>query len=158
MDPERRACFAKGHHPDAQLCRRADAAREIVLAGRRGTHCAAHGRERTEPGGFRRACSHPSAPGILQEWNKRRAGAVYGNVFAARLEGPAILVLDDYHAPSRPGRRQLRSQHASCRIGLRDQFARGGDRAGRELRRPALYMIAGRSPPDLFSAGGRAPS
>src|SRR5207249_7108986 len=54
---------------------------------------------------------------------------------AARLARRAFLGVDDGPAPSRPGRRSLRSQAAAVLLALRRHLGSGGDHARGKLRR-----------------------
>ncbi len=134
---DRRADHAEGRHGDAQLRRRADAVRTMFLAGD-----AAHIVPPTGAKGLNLAVADVRvlARARSRSSTNRGSGAarrLFETLPAARLEGAAIFLVDDFHAaPIQHGQR-LRPAAPASRARLRDQFAGGAQYAGRKLRRLA---------------------
>src|SRR5581483_228005 len=114
--------------------RGADAARPSLPRRRCGAHRAAHRREGAEPRRRRRAHACGGARRLVLGTRPRRARRVLGDLLAPRLARGALLVLDDDDAA--PHGRRVRAAAAALAASLRDELARGGGVAGRELRRP----------------------
>ena len=101
---ERRAHHPEGRHADAQLRGGADALRPAVPGRRRRAHRPADGRQGAESGGVGRAGAGAGAEGVLRARPDGMARRVFGRVPAARLEGAAVLVVDDVDAAPLSGR------------------------------------------------------
>ena len=94
----------RGHHADAQLRRRADAARPPVPGRRRGAHRPADRRQGPQPRGRRRARAR------RRRWSRSTrtaidagAGRLLGDLPAPRLARAALLLVDDPAAAPLPG-------------------------------------------------------
>ena len=103
---------AEGHHADAQLRRRADAARPAVPGRRRRAHRPADRRQGDEPGDRRHHRAGRGAGGIVPRARHDAAGATPRRA-APHLAGAALLLVDDVHAAPLRRRRPLRAQGCS---------------------------------------------
>ena len=74
---------------------------------------------------------------LLQIRPPRSSRSILREVSPPHLESAALLLVDDVHAASFPGRRRLRPSPAAGRAGLHHQFPRRDDEPGGELRRAA---------------------
>ena len=82
----------------------------------------------------------------------RRDGPVFGNLPAALLESPALLLVDDLDAPPHSGRERVRPAAPARRAGLRYRIARRIDGAGGALHRASFYHL--RMPSEVLIVGG----
>ena len=100
------------HRRSQELRRRADALRQAFPGWRRGAYRSADRRKGSQPRGGRRARARASADRALRERIVCRARRLFGCMPGARLEGRAVLLLDDLAAASLSGVRS--SSAASC--------------------------------------------
>jgi len=110
----------KGHHADAQLRRRADAAWPAVPGRRFRAHRASHRGEGPQPRRRRRRRAGASGGGILPARPDRAARCLFRDVPRPRLEGAAIFLVDDLDAAPLRGARRFRAARAACRTGVCD--------------------------------------
>ena len=134
---------AEGHHAHAELRRRADAIRPALPRRRRGAHRAADRGEGDEPCGRPICATWTEAGGLLSHRGDRSSRTVLGTLPLACVEGAAVLVVDDDHAPPRPWRLALRPAAAARRTRVCREFRGGDEVARRELRRAAVPTIPG---------------
>jgi 4-hydroxybenzoate 3-monooxygenase len=111
-----------------------DVLRAPVPRRRLGPRGAADRRQGAEPRRHRCADSRPCAHRVLQVQPKRSAQPVLGNCAAARLEGYALLLVDDLDAAHLPRRRRVPAPSSVGRARLRDRLARRVHGACGELR------------------------
>src|SRR5579872_7617934 len=100
MEAQRGYGGAKRHHRDAQLRRRTDAMREFVPRRRCRAYRAADRCEGPQPRGRGRARPRARDRGVLPPRLARAAESIFGDLPAARMEGAALLVVDDLDATS----------------------------------------------------------
>ena len=100
---EARAARGKDRRADALVRRRADAVRAAVPRRRQRPHRAADRRQGHEPGVRRRARALARHRRVLQERLDRSARQLFGNLPAPRLEGAALLLVDDAADAPVPG-------------------------------------------------------
>src|SRR3954453_11018938 len=130
----------EGHHADAQLRGRADAARAPLSRRRRRAHRPAHGRQGDEPRGLRRPRAVAGARRLLRDGRRGRPGGLHRDLPAPSLARQALLAVDDLDAAparGRPGR--LRAAPAALAARVRLLVDRGGHVARRELRRMGTF-------------------
>ena len=109
---------AKGHHADAQLRGRADAARPAVPRRRQRAYRAADRRQGHEPGLCRRGGSVARARCVLQEQARRRPGELFGDLPAPGLVCAALLLVDDADPAPLPERVGVRPPPSAFRSRL----------------------------------------
>ena len=95
---------------DAQRRGRADAARPAVSRRRFRPHPAADRRQGHEPRAGGRRGARPRDHGVFQIRPQRPSRALFADVPAPRLEGAAVLMVDDADAAPRPQRQRVRPQ------------------------------------------------
>src|ERR1700723_3847972 len=89
---------SEGNYGNAQFRHRADAVRETLPGRGCGAYRAPHGRQGVESGGCGCTDSGARVRGILFERRRRETAPVLGDLFAARLEGAEIFMVDDLDA------------------------------------------------------------
>src|SRR5581483_6086170 len=129
---------AEGHHPDAELRRRAHAARTAVSRRRCGAHRPADRRQGPQP--RRRRCALPDrgAGGMVPRPVDDASRPLLGALPPPRLEGAALLVVDDHDAPPESGGFGLRPEAPARRTRLRHHVRSRHALARRELCRPPV--------------------
>ena len=129
-----RADTRKKHHDHAQLCGRSHALWPAV-PGRRCRACrAADRRQGHEPGDRRRARAGGGAGRLVSQRADRAAGCILGDMPAARLAHPALLVVDDRNAaPFRRRSRWFSAPASALAAALCVRLAGRRDNAGGEL-------------------------
>jgi hypothetical protein len=116
--PRHRPVVREEHRALAQLRGRADALRHPVPGRRCRPHRAAHRRQGAQSRGLRRRRPGARAHRVLRRRLDRRDRQLLGALPAPHLEGRALLLVDDVHAPPLPRNRRLRPQAAAGRARL----------------------------------------
>src|SRR5215475_2779516 len=99
-----RASDSKRRDRDEKFCGGADAVWAPVPYGGFGTHCSADRGEGIESGGGGCASAGGGIERILRNRKTRTAGAIFGDLFEACVEGPAVFLVDDFDAAQVSGR------------------------------------------------------
>ena len=106
--------LAEGHHADAQLRRRADAARPAFPRRRRRAHRAAHRRQGHEPRGRRRPRARPRLAAFYAPARSTCSTPIPDGA-PPGVAGAALLLVDDLDAAPVRRRRRVRRSRCSTR-------------------------------------------